>query len=156
MIHYSSFYCVDQERYYICLSLYRSRSSTFWRRIFESLPQTVSYVRRELVLNAYYLCLDPISLLDFIGALNLSDNDFVDKQYRARATRLSALFGREFSTLFGRAEQSETGRQPASTHSLPLTKLYASFDSPDNKSGFEQQILKEVSHVISSLSSVIT
>ena len=71
---------------------------------FESLPQTVSLVRRELISNAYYFFLDLILLLDFIGASNLPDNDFADKQYRGaaranfvndRATRLSALFGRE-------------------------------------------------------------
>ena len=93
--------------------------------------------------NAYYLFLDPISLLDFIGVSNLSDNDFADKQYREaranfvndRATRLTASFVRAFPTLFDRAEPSATGGQPASTHPLPLIKLYASFNSPDNKSG---------------------
>ena len=63
---------------------------------FESLPQTVSWVRREQVSNTYYLFLDLISLLNVIGASNRLDNDFTDKQYRVaqlnfvnnRATRL--------------------------------------------------------------------
>ena len=75
---------------------------------FESRPQTVLWVRRELVTNAYYLFLDPISPLDLIGSSNLLDNDVADKQYRAtranfvndRATRLSASFGKELPTLF--------------------------------------------------------
>ena len=94
----------------------------------------------------------------------MSDNDFADIQsYTARAnfvnnraTRLSALFGRELPTLFGRVEPSATGGRPASTHPLPLIKLYVIFNSSDNKSGVKQRILKEVNHVISRLSSDIT
>lgn len=132
---------------------------------FESIPQTISLVRRELFYNANYLSLDSISLLDFIGASNLPDNDFADKKYRGAAranfvndrdTRLSASFGRELQTLFGRVEPSATGGQPASTHPLPLIMLYTSFNSPDNKSGVKQRIVKELNHVISILSSDIT
>ena len=130
---------------------------------FESLPQTVFWVRREPVFNSYYLFLDAISMLAFIEASNLSDNDFVDNQYRVaranfvndRATRLSASFGRELPTLFCRAKPSATGEQPASTYFLPLINLYASFNSVDNKTEVKQRNLKEFNNVISSLSSDI-
>ena len=83
---------------------------------FESLPQTVFWVQREPVSNSYYLFLDAISMLAFIEASNLLDNDFVDNQYRAaranfvndRATRLSVSFGRELPTLFCREKSSAT------------------------------------------------
>ena len=37
-----------------------------WGENFESLPQAVAWIRRELVSNAYHLFLDPISLLDLL------------------------------------------------------------------------------------------
>lgn len=127
---------------------------------FESLPQTVTSVRRELVSNVYYFFLDPISLLNFLGTSNLSDNDFTDKQYRVtrakfvndRATRLSASFESEILIIFDRAEPSASRSQSTLTRSLPLIKLYSIFISSDNKSNIKQRIIKELNHVISSLS----
>ena len=58
-----------------------------------------------------------MTLLDLIGTSNLSDNEFLDGQYKANranfvndsAALCAAFFGRELPTLFGCVEPSSPG-----------------------------------------------
>ena len=70
-----------------------------------------------------------------------------------QATHLSTSFGTGFLIIFSRVEPSSSGGQSMSTHPFSLTKLYTSFNSPDNKNDAKQRIIKQLNHVISSLSS---
>ena len=110
---------------------------------FQSLRQTIGWVRDELPSFAYFVFQDTVTLLDMIGSTNRSDGDFLGGQFKASranfvndtATRSAASFDRELPTLFGRVEPTATGGKPVSTHPLPLLKLYNNYNAPDNLSG---------------------
>ena len=156
------------------LSLVRSSVSDLTSRVgqdaieiggvhFQSLSQTIAWVRTSLPSNAYFVFQDIMTLLDLIGTSNLSDNDFLDGQYKANranfvnasAARCAASFGRGFSTLFGRVEPSSSGGQLASTHPLPSINNYKNFNAPDNLSGVKQRILSKMNTVISRINAEI-
>ena len=109
----------------------------------ESLLHTTSWVKRELPCSSYHVFHDPITLLDAVGASQMSNKEFLDERYHASrgkfgnevAARTAASFGRELPPLFGKVEPTATGGQPASTHPLPLIKLYSSFNPADQRSG---------------------
>ena len=131
---------------------------------FQSLSQTIAWVRQELPSNAYFVFQDVMTLLDLLGTSNLSDNDFLDGQYKATranfvndsAARCAASFGRELPTLFGRVEPSSFNGQLASTHPLPSIHAYKSFNAPDNLSGVKQRIIHKMTTTVSRITAEIS
>ena len=123
---------------------------------FQSLHQTIAWVRDELPSFAYFVFQDTVTLLDMIGSTNRSDDDFLGGQFKASranfvndtAARSAASFDREIPTLFGRVEPTATGGEPVSTHPLPLLKLYNNFNAPDNLSGVKQRVLSGMSNTV--------
>ena len=102
-------------------------------------------------------------LLDLIWTSNLTDNEFLDGQYKSNranfvndsAARCVASFGRELPTLFGRVEPSLSDVQLASTHPLFSINNYTHFNAADNLSGIKQRILSKINTIISRINAGI-
>ena len=124
---------------------------------FQSLSQNIAWVRKYLPSNFYFVFQDVMTLLDLIGTSNLSDNEFLDGQYKDNranfvndsAARCAAFFGHEIPTLFGRVEPSFSDGQLASTHTLFSIYNHNIFNARDNLSGVKQRILSKMSTTIS-------
>ena len=97
---------------------------------FESLPQTITWVRTNLLSGAYYLFLDAPILLDMVTSSNMSDKEFLEEKFQASrgkfenetAAKVAASFNRELPSIFGRVDATSSGHL-VSTHPLPLIKL---------------------------------
>ena len=131
---------------------------------FQSLSQTIAWMRSDLPSNYYFVFQDIMTLLDLIGTSNLSDSNFFNRQYKTSQANfdndstawVAASFGRKFPTLSGRVEPSSIGGQLASTHPLPSINHYKSSNAPDNLSGVKQRITQKMSNTISRLNAEIT
>ena len=81
--------------------------------------------------SSYHVFHDPITLLDAVGASQISNKEFLDERYHASrekfgnkiAARTAASFGRKLPPLFGKVDPTATGGQPTSTHPLPLITI---------------------------------
>ena len=77
----------------------------------------MAWVETNLPSAAYFVFNDVITVLDSLVSSHLSDNDFIEGEYRASrgqfdnavAARVAASFGRELPQIFGRAETSPSG-----------------------------------------------
>ena len=130
---------------------------------FQSLFQTVAWVRKHLPSNAYFVFQDVMMLLDLVETYNLLDNEFLDGQYKANrenlvndfTARCATSFARELPTIFGRVGPSSSGGQLASTHPLPSINNYKYFNATDNLSRVKQRILSKMNTTISQINTVI-
>ena len=126
--------------------------------MFESLSQTTSWVRTNLLSGAYYLFLDAPILLDMVTSSNMSDKEFLDEKYQASrgkfenetAAKVAVSFNREFPSIFGRVDSTSSGHL-VSTHPLPLVKLRENVNAPDNQAGVKQRILLELDNIVNSV-----
>ena len=97
---------------------------------FESLPQTTTWVRSNLLSGAYFLFMDAPILLDMVTSSNMLDKEFLDEKYQTSrgkfenetSAKVAASFNRELLSIFGRVDSTSSGRL-VSTHPLPLIKL---------------------------------
>ena len=130
---------------------------------FQLFSQTIVWVRNHLPSNNYSFFQDVITLLDLIGTSNLTDNEFLDGQYKANranflndsAARCADFFRRELPTLFGRVKLSSSDGQLASTHPLPSINNYKHFNAADNLSGVKQRVLSKMNTTISRINAKI-
>ena len=100
--------------------------------MFESVHQTTAWVTKYLPSAEYFTFNDVITLLDAFDSIHLSNRDFLEEKYHASrgkfdneiAARVSASFGREFPTIFGRAESSSGGVPSSSVLPLIVGRRY--------------------------------
>ena len=129
----------------------------------KSLLHTTSWMKKELSSSSYHIYHDPVTLLDAVGASQMSNKEFLNESYHATrgnfrnevAAHTAASFGRELPPLLGKVEPTASGGQPASTHPLPLIKLYESFNPADQRSGVKHRINDEMNNTINSISTDI-
>ena len=128
---------------------------------FESLSHTTTWVCNHIPFSGYYLFHDSITLLDAVEANNLSNEVFLDERFHAtrsvfensNVALMAASFLRDLPPSFGKMDASSS--KAASSHPLPLVKLYARFSSQDIGAEIKQRIIDEMDSTISSISTGI-
>ena len=91
--------------------------------MFEYVHQTTAWVVTHLPSSGYFTFNDVITLIDALRSIHLSNRDFLEEKHHASrgkfdneiAGRVSASFGQEFPTIFGRVESI---RSPSSCRQI--------------------------------------
>ena len=129
---------------------------------FESLRQTTAWITSNLTSGSYHVFMNVNTLLDALGSSHLYDKDFIDEKYHAQkgkfekksSARVTASFGKDIPTVFGKVDSSSV--VGASSSPLSTVKTYFAFNVPESHSGVKQRILDEMQNIFASITSDIS